>query len=178
LVAGNWSGSAGATEVQAIFQDFSSRSCRTVMQPLRGQRIGTQMLVWRCPTFRGYTVHFFQHQSGEAVRVDAPGAPAEAPQLHTRFGYANRIEWRGLGSGSDFAPQTAIIRARQARAGQLSVPVYEVLRVEAATVCRAAVLEAPATPAGLAKARDLADDIARTFRCGTSEPQLDGFDAL
>lgn len=176
LIVG-WSSGASANAITAIFQDFSPRTCREVMQRLRGQRMGPQVMAWRCPSFRGYTVHLFQHQAGDAVRVDAPGAPAEAPQLLTRFGYGNRIEWRGFGAGSEFKPHTAIIRARHARAGRLSVSVYEVLRVEADTVCRAAVIEAPATPQGLAKAREAADDIAKTFRCGSSAPQLDGFDA-
>ena len=96
-------------------------------------------------------------------------------RLGAGYDVGEKLEWRGRRRDQKFEPEAAILRLIE-RTGDKSASVLAILRVEDGKICPAAWLDAEATPHANAVARQIADDAAGKFHCGTDAARVIGKD--
>jgi len=109
---------------------------------------------------------------GSAVRISVL-RNGEDTGLRLGAGYdvGEELEWRGRRLGR-FEPAAAILRLIERTGNKSYASVLAILRVEDGKICPAAWLDVEATPHANAVARQIADDAAGKFHCGTDAARV------
>lgn len=135
---------------------------------------------WRCQGYGGIPVHV---TAGDQRVYVSFGRNAKkelaAQQTLTAFnGEGNKIEWRGeRGADGKLKPFAAIMPWSTTVSGD-DEPVrgrmLVVTRLGPGGVCHVGYVDAKANDDADALARRIADETARTFKCGSDKPQILG----
>ena len=114
---------------------------------------------------------------GSAVRISVL-RNGEDTGLRLGAGYdvGEELEWRGRRRDQNFEPAAAILRLIERTGNKSYTSVLAILRVEDGKICPAAWLDVEATPHANAVAREIADDAAGKFHCGTNAARVIGKD--
>src|SRR6516162_8616138 len=114
---------------------------------------------------------------GSAVRISVL-RNGEDTGLRLGAGYdvGEELEWRGRRRDQNFEPAAAILRLIERTGNKSYASVLAILRVEDGKICPAAWLDVEATPHANAVAREIADDAAGKFHCGTNAARVIGKD--
>jgi len=112
---------------------------------------------------------------GAAVRVSIlRNGDDTGLRLGAGYDVGETLEWRGWRRDLKFEPAAAILRLIEKTSHNSYASVLTVLRVEREKICPAAWLDVAATPYANAVARQIADDAAGKFRCGTDAARVIG----
>jgi hypothetical protein len=95
-------------------------------------------------------------------------------RLGAGYDVGEKLEWRGRRRNQKFEPAAAILRLIEKTADNSYASVLTVLRVDDRKICPAAWLEVAAMPDADAVARQIADDVAGKFHCGTDVARVIG----
>lgn len=171
-----WSGIATALAQDEVRYSVYSSISRADCPAVKGKKPtgdAHEAIVHRCPTPFGFEVT--KTYLGAAVQITiAKPKVSEQAKLGAGYDAGETIEWRGIKKGPDFTPHAAVVRLISRNEAGRQVSVLAILRVEKDRVCPAAWLDAGANPQANDLARKSADNLAGTFRCGTSEPTVIG----
>jgi hypothetical protein len=114
---------------------------------------------------------------GAAVRLSVSrNGDDTGLRLGAGYDVGKKLEWRGRRRGQKFEPAAAILRLIERTGHNSYATVLAVLRVEDGKICPAAWLDVEATPHASAVARQIADDAAGKFHCGTDAARIIGKD--
>jgi len=97
-------------------------------------------------------------------------------RLGAGYDVGEKLEWRGRRQDQKFEPEAAILRLIERTGEKTYASVLAVLRVEDGKICPAAWLDVEATTHANAVARQIADDAAGKFHCGTDAARVIGKD--
>jgi len=97
-------------------------------------------------------------------------------RLGAGYDVGEKLEWRGRRRDQKFEPEAAILRLIERTGDKTYASVLAVLRVEDGKICPAAWLDVEATPHANAVARQIADDAAGKFHCGSDAARVIGND--
>jgi hypothetical protein len=133
--------------------------------------------VKRCRGLGGASPETLAEHTRTQFGLRFDGAPA-APLLNA-WSFGTRLEWRGRSGSAGFTPEAAILRvllkdpdsAKPTADGQ----VLAVMRIDAPgrRACLMAVLDG-SRPDANARAREVADRLGASFRCGADRPSTAG----
>lgn len=139
---------------------------------------------WRCSGFQGIPIYATSGDMRFYVSFgrNAKNEPAARETLASFNGEGTTIEWRSeRGANGKLTPFAAIMRFRTSVAdGDKTVPgqVLVVTRLgdgrAPGTVCRAGYVDARANPDANVLAQKIADEHARSFKCGSDKPVMRG----
>ena len=115
---------------------------------------------------------------GTAVRISIlRNGDDTGLRLGAGYDVGETLEWRGWKRDDlKFEPAAAILRLIEKTGHNNYASVLTVLRVENRKICPAAWLDVTATPNANAVARQIADDTAGKFHCGTDAARIIGND--
>lgn len=135
---------------------------------------------WRCKGYGGIPVHVAAGDQRIYVSFgrNAKKEPAALQTLTAFNGEGDSIEWRGVrGADGTLKPFAAIMPWSTTVSGD-DEPVrgrmLVVTRLGPSGVCHVGYVDAKANDDADALARRIADDTARTFKCGSDKPQILG----
>ena len=97
-------------------------------------------------------------------------------RLGAGYDVGEELEWRGRRRDQNFEPAAAMLRLIERTGNKSYASVLAILRVEDGKICPAAWLDVEATPHANAVAREIADDAAGKFHCGTDAARVIGKD--
>ncbi|HEY1153482.1 MAG TPA: hypothetical protein VGE73_06485 [Pseudolabrys sp.] len=139
---------------------------------------------WRCSGFQGIPIYATSGDMRFYVSFgrNAKNEPAARETLASFNGEGTTIEWRSeRGANGKLTPFAAIMRFRTSVAdGDKTVPgqVLVVTRLgdgrAPGTVCRVGYVDARANPDANVLAQKIADEHARSFKCGSDKPVMPG----
>lgn len=155
----------------SAYSDISHAKCAA-----SGKAIGDDTLVtYRCKPLDDLVL--IATYEGTAVRISIL-RNGDDTGLHLGAGYdvGEKLEWRGWRRDLKFEPAAAILRLIEKTGHNSYASVLTVLRVENGKICPAAWLDVAATPHANAVARQIADDAAEKFHCGTDAARVIGKD--
>jgi hypothetical protein len=131
---------------------------------------------WRCAGYAGIAVHVSAGDQRVYVSFgrNAKKEPAASQTLASFNGEGKTIEWRGTrGAGGRLKPFAAIMRWTTTVSGG-DAPVrgemLVVIRLPPGGVCHVGYVDGKANADADALARQIADERARSFRCGVDKP--------
>ena len=155
----------------SAYSDISHAKCAA-----SGKATGDDTLVtYRCKPLDDLVL--IATYEGTAVRIPIL-RNGDDTGLHLGAGYdvGEKLEWRGWRRDLKFEPAAAIMRLIEKTGHNSYASVLTVLRVENGKICPAAWLDVAATPHADAVARQIADDAAEKFHCGTDAARVIGKD--
>lgn len=135
---------------------------------------------WRCRGHAGLAVHVAGGDQRDMVSFgrNAAQEPAAAQTLAAFNHAGNAIEWRGLrGADGKVTPYAAIMRWGTTVASDdrpIKGAMLVVTRLPPGAVCHVGYVDALANPDAQALAHRIADEHARTFKCGSDKPVVLG----
>jgi hypothetical protein len=153
----------------SAYSDVSRAKCA-----LSGKATGDEAPVTRrCKMLDDLTL--IAVYEGAAVRISVL-RNGEDTGLRLGAGYdvGEKLEWRGWRRARKFEPAAAILRLIERTGYNSYASVLTVLCVEDGKICPAAWLDVAATPHANAVARQIADDVAGKFHCGTDVARVIG----
>lgn len=169
---------AGASANESIYTDRNLDACKTIAQEDEGPSVTLQ-----CAGYKDLSVYF---KEGDLRQSQAYGPIGKLylDQAFETFGPFNhtgaKIEWR---LGADGTPIAAVARwfvadpeqtdSTDTRYGQILV-VSTIATAKNPTSCVVGYVDALENKDANALARDIADEKAADFICGTSQPQWRG----
>ena len=114
---------------------------------------------------------------GAAVRISIlRNGDDTGLRLGAGYDVGEKLEWRGWRRDLKFEPAAAIMRLIEKTGHNSYASVLTDPRVENGKICPAAWLDVAATPHANAVAREIADDAAGKFHCGTDAARVIGND--
>jgi hypothetical protein len=158
---------AGAADL--AYSATSGRTCMTI-------RAKPEFTSWRCPGPGGYSVVF--HDLGNLVAVELGPTGGEKALVEDDLmwqgatqPFGKRLEWRLI----DGKPYAAILRIRHQAFDRksndaLTVEELNVIKVSPQGACLVGSVSARQSDANV-RAREMADAMAPTFRCGADRPR-------
>lgn len=150
----------------SVYSDISRKRC--------GGRMATsdhEVVTDRCGLIAGFRSETTYRGTSVAFRLVGSG-PGQAV-LGAGYGVGDAIEWRGARANGRFAPRAAIVRLQSRDPAGRVVSTLAILRVEGGTACQAGFLDGNEASAN-ARARETADRIGRSFRCGQDRAEIIG----
>jgi hypothetical protein len=136
---------------------------------------------WSCAGHGGIGVYVAagDQRSYVSYGPNAAKQPAAEQTLASFNGEGKTIEWRGeRGPDGNLKPYATIMRWSTAVLGDAFEPVkgqvLVVTRLGAGGVCHVGYVDARANPDANALAQKIADENARTFKCGSDKPVVLG----
>lgn len=162
---------AAEAGLASAYSDISHAKCAA-----SGEATGDDTLVtYRCKPLDDLVL--IATYEGAAVRISIL-RNGDDTGLHLGAGYdvGEKLEWRGWRRDLKFEPAAAILRLIEKTGHNSYASVLTVLRVENGKICPAAWLDVAATPHANAVARQIADDAAEKFHCGTDAARVIGKD--
>lgn len=135
---------------------------------------------WRCQGYGGIPVHVAAGDQRIYVSFgrNAKREPAARQTLTSFNGEGDRIEWRGdRGADGKIRPFAVIMPWSTTVSGDdepVRGRVLVVTRLGPGAVCHVGYVDAMANDDADVLARKIADEAARTFKCGSDKPQILG----
>ena len=165
-------GQASAQSVASAYTPLDLKKCRHTP----GKDV-EDYGAWSCAGYGGIGVHVAAGDQRSYVSY-GPNArkQAAAKQTLASFnGEGKNIEWRGeRGADGALKPYATIMRWSTTVSGNADEPVrgqvLVVTRLGAGGVCHVGYVDARANPDANALAQKIADETARTFKCGADKP--------
>lgn len=174
-----------AQEIKSVYTSFDTKSCR--------HQKGTDVEDYGAWTCRGLNGTSIRLSAGDQRMYVSYGKASEdedlaATQTFPGFNdvYKGTVEWRVEVKAGKSVPFATILRwnvmtekDHENARGPVSASgrVLVVTRLNPGGVCHVAYVDARATPNANEIARRLADERARSFRCGTDEAGYEGAEA-
>lgn len=130
---------------------------------------------WRCAGFQGIVVRITAGDMRMYVSYgrNAKNEPAARETLASFHGEGTAIEWRSERIAGKLKPFATVMRFRTTvQDGDNNVPgqVLVVTRLGPGPVCRVGYVDGRANSDANALAQKIADEHARTFKCGSDKP--------
>jgi hypothetical protein len=165
-------GAQTGVPIESAYTDFDARKCRHT-----AGKIVEDYGSWLCPGYRGVSV--WLHAEDQRMYVSfGPNAAGERASgetiAHFNDAYKGRIEWRlERPPSGKTRPFATILRWNymvDVDDRQASGRMLVVTRLGPGGVCHVGYVDARANPNANGLARELADAMARAFKCGVDEP--------
>lgn len=162
---------AAEAGLASAYSDISHAKCAA-----SGKAIGDDTLVtYRCKPLDDLVL--IATYEGTAVRISIlRNGDDTGLRLGAGYDVGEKLEWRGWRRDLKFEPAAAILRLIEKTGHNSYASVLTVLRVENGKICPAAWLDVAPTPHANAVARQIADDAAEKFHCGTDAARVIGKD--
>jgi hypothetical protein len=176
--------SAAAETIDSAITDYAAKSCRH-----KAGRDAEDYGEWRCKGFGGMAMLIAAGDQRMTMSF-GPRANAEPAAAETLQGfndvYKARIEWRFVRQADGSKPFAAIVRwstslpdespeaLNSPRPKTINGKVLVVTRLGTGGVCHVGYVDALANRDAAMLARKIADERARTFRCGIDKPVILG----
>ncbi|MEO6396581.1 MAG: hypothetical protein ABIO40_11820 [Devosia sp.] len=163
-------GVAGAVELRSDYTDLDISQCTNI----RSDEMGG---VWTCPGLKGYPVMVAEGDLRMFVSFGLnPGAEKAAEETLPPFNRLGpKIEWLSDSSDAALPPVATIIRwFTQRETGEAESQVLVVTQLKPGAVCHIAYIDATANADANALARQAAAELAGSFDCEMTMPQIEG----
>ena len=175
LVLGLVLGAARAETIESVTTSLDLKKCRH-----SAGKDDEDYGSWRCRGLGGIAVHVAAGDQRSFVSYGASAArePAARQTLMSFNGEGKAIEWRGTRRADKrFVPFATIMRWSTTVSGEdkpVRGAMLVVTRLGPGGVCHVGYVDAQANADAAALAQQIADERARSFRCGTDKPVILG----
>lgn len=150
----------------SVYSDISRKRC--------GGRMAAsdhEVVTDRCRLIGGFRSEATYR--GTSMQFRLRGRGADGAVLGAGYGVGDAIEWRGVRANGRFSPRAAIVRLQSRDPAGRVVSTLAILRVEDGRACKAGFLDGNDGSAN-ARAREAADRIGGSFRCGRDRAEIIG----
>ncbi len=131
-----------------------------------------------CTGYKGYPVYLYYSDLRESVHYGFAAKPAEPSKWESFAGFnstSGTIEWRLSGSGDKKIPFATIHRWFIEESGRKRVEVLAIEKVGQIADrdgCAVGYVVATKNPNANVQAREVADTLAASFKCGSDQPVI------
>lgn len=169
----------GAAVAESQFTALDLDRCRDVSakpEPGEPDIVG----VWRCRGFGGMPIQVIEGDLRTTVSYGPRAADEPAAgEFTNKFSYVGKtIEWRGRRVNGAFVPYATVLRffvtLDNDDGTQTTGQALVVTRLPPGPVCRVGAVDARANADADRLAGQIADEVARDFKCGTDMPVVRG----
>jgi len=124
--------------------------------------------IFVCSGVGGFS--FKVSDEGNVVQVFIKHGKRTPDLLFSSHGIGKKLEWRGSGTGTRFAPYAAILRLNFIETDQPAGQVLGIAKIDERGSCVVGYVDTSANPDANALAVDAADRLTKKFSCGNDVP--------